>query len=159
MVSNHRYGNSLIKEVATIQLGSRNFNKRPWNVTPPLRFSTTHISTNFKQKKHCFTTHTSHAQVYALTEFCFFNSPVPALFASFEVSMLSLKFACFREFFFCSVAAKFANLHAPTRFFGQRSFAIFISSRVCSIRLRELVNYCVLPTTRSLYGLLSFLWS
>ena len=94
-----------------------------------------------------------------LHSFIYFNSPVPALFTPFEVSMLSFKFACFRVFSFCSVAAKFANLHAPTRFFGQRSFAIFISSRACSITLRQLVSYCVLPTTRSLYGLLSFLWS
>ena len=60
--------------------------------------------------------------------------PVPAVFASFEISMLSLKFVRFREFCFCSVAAKFAGFHAPTRFFGQRSFAIFNASVVVSVQ-------------------------
>ena len=69
-----------------------------------------------------------------LQSFVYFKSPVPALFASFEVSMLSLKFACFREFSFCPVAAKFANLHAPTRLFGQRLFAIFSASVVVSVQ-------------------------
>ena len=59
---------------------------------------------------------------------------MPAVFASLEISMLSLKFVRFREFCFCSVEAKFAGFHAPTRFFGQRSFAIFNASVVVSVQ-------------------------
>ena len=59
---------------------------------------------------------------------------MPAVFASLEISMLSLKFVRFREFCFCSVAAKFAGFHAPSRFFGERSFAIFNASVVVSVQ-------------------------
>ena len=45
-----------------------------------------------------------------------------------------VKVRAFREFCFCSVAAKFAGFHAPTRFFGQRSFAIFNASVVVSVQ-------------------------
>ena len=71
---------------------------------------------------------------------------MPAVFASFEISMLSLKFVRFREFCFCSVAAKFARFYAPTRFFGQRSFAIFSASFVVSVQ-SDYVNLWVIVSS------------
>ena len=56
----------------------------------------------------------------------------------------SPRFICFREFSFCAVASNFAGPHAPTKLFWSTFMCYFqpFDHRVCSIKLRELVNCC-----------------